>query len=268
MNDLPDPDLDELASAVLDGEPVDDPRAASAEVAARAAEFRMVADRLRDVAPAPADVRARAVAAALRAAEQPVAVTAPPRPARAVRTGSRWWIGVAAAASVAALAGVVVSGGLGGDDRDESTAIDDAAVVEATEETTAAASDATVSGEMTMAAPAEESAADTAATGGAATDAASETIVEGADRRDVELLVGPDAVTAFATQPPGDGDVAESGSAVCTDVAPGTVVGEARWAPDAATPPVDVVVVRDVDDDVVRVLDAATCDVLTVAPLD
>lgn len=137
-DDVP-PSLDELASALLDGELSDaDAAAARArpDVVARAAAMEDARRALRDLPVPPHADRDRAVAAALAAFDdelpggtgsRPAALGPPPRRAQ------RWLAAAAAAAALAGLAGLAVATAGDGDDHDmagsaeEATAGDDSA---------------------------------------------------------------------------------------------------------------------------------------------
>jgi hypothetical protein len=88
MNDRPLDRRDELASALLDGEPVDEALAADPDVRARAEQLRAVAEAVRaPVRPAPPSARDAAVAAALEVFDTPETEPVPaPAPSPA-----RWW---------------------------------------------------------------------------------------------------------------------------------------------------------------------------------
>jgi hypothetical protein len=266
MNDQPDPDLDELASALLDGDAdaVAHARADDPAVRARVAEFDRARQLLRDVEPPTAAAREGALSAAMTAFDGTGRVAAPPPPSRsAVRT--RWILGAAAAVVVAAVAGVLVGGRLGGSDEDQ-LSIDDAARVASTE-VASATSAATESAAGADAATAEADAAAPSAAGGAAdatspaTEQSEETTMALAAPID---LVGPDALAAYAGSAPAAADTALTACATSTL---GVPVGPATYAPDAATPPVEVLVVRDDADDVARALDPASCEVVAEAPI-
>ena len=138
--DVPSPSLDELASALLDGELGDaDAAAARArpDVVARAAAMEDARRALRDLPVPPHAGRDRAVAAALAAFDDEVAGGtgwSPPAPlGPPPRRAQRWLAAAAAAAVLAGLAGLAVATAGDGDDHDmagsaeEATAGDDSA---------------------------------------------------------------------------------------------------------------------------------------------
>jgi hypothetical protein len=89
MTDRPLDRRDELASALLDGEPVGDARAADPAVRARAEQLRAVAEAVRAPVPAaPASARDAAVAAALEVFD---AAGAEPVPGSPSPSPGRWW---------------------------------------------------------------------------------------------------------------------------------------------------------------------------------
>lgn len=123
-DDVP-PSLDELASALLDGELSDaDADAARARpgVVARAAAMEDARRALRDLPVPPHAGRDRAVAAALAAFDDEVpgdAAGSPPAPLGApARRAQRWLAAAAAAAALAGLAGLAVATAGDGDDHD------------------------------------------------------------------------------------------------------------------------------------------------------
>ena len=137
-DDVP-PSLDELASALLDGELSDaDAAAARArpDVVARAAAMDDARRALRDLPVPPHADRDRAVAAALAAFDDEVPNSGWSRPAPlgpSPRRAQRWLAAAAAAAALAGLAGLAVATAGDGDDHDmagsaeEATAGDDSA---------------------------------------------------------------------------------------------------------------------------------------------
>jgi hypothetical protein len=143
---VPDADpLDELASALLDGEAGDEElaRADEPDVAARVAAFEAVARQVgAPVAPAPDADRDAAIAAALRAATPAVAATVPSLDAARERRAQRrrlpqWLPGVAAAVLAVRGLGLLVTAlpdGDGGEDQASSDLEESAAEDTATEE--------------------------------------------------------------------------------------------------------------------------------------
>jgi hypothetical protein len=136
----PPPSLDELASALLDGELGDADAAVRArpDVVARAAAMEDARRALRDLPVPPHAGRDRAVAAALAAFDDEVpgdVAGSPPAPLGApARRAQRWLAAAAAAAALAGLAGLAVATAGDGDDHDtagsaadEATAGDDGA---------------------------------------------------------------------------------------------------------------------------------------------
>lgn len=147
MTDHPD---FEALSAVLDGEPEDSHVAACAVCRGRLAELRLARDAVaQPVPPAAAEVRERAIARALAAAEPaapaPDPVVSPIRAPAPDPTGRRWWLGGSAAAVLVVVVGAMaLLGTLGGSSSDETASVGAGADATAESATGFAANDAVV----------------------------------------------------------------------------------------------------------------------------
>jgi hypothetical protein len=274
MND--DPIL--LASRYLDGDLPTDERAlveGDPELLAEVARMRAVRDALADVPAPSAANREASVAAALAAADRPIA---PPVASLTDRRRARWLVPAAAAiVGVAALGGLAAFlGGTGGDDVDDSASIELASETFAAADTQADGDDAgggedgaerTMSGDIESQAPAASAGDSQAATTAAAAEGT--TGAPTADQEVLPRLSTPDELLDFATEQRLEGAGPATTARAATDLSAladtcdlGELVGAAYYTVDGT----DEYVIVVVDPDEALAV-TPTCGVVARAPL-